>query len=82
MQRRGGDYHPKKEKQQMNDEKQPVKLDKIRLTKTYSMVLGDVTRVKDVAELLGKSDAAVLSLAIRAFYFQTFPNEQPVKSDA
>jgi hypothetical protein len=67
----------------MNDEKQPVvKLDEIRLTKTYSMVLGDVTRVKDMAEFLGKSDAAVLSLAIRAFYFQTFPNEQPVKSDA
>jgi hypothetical protein len=65
----------------MNDEKQPVvKPDEIRLTKTYSMVLGDVTRVKDIAEFLGKSDAAVLSLAIRAFYLQTF-QEQPVKSD-
>ena len=64
----------------MNDEKQPVKPDEVRLTKTYSMVLGDVTRVKDMAEFLGKSDAAVLSLAIRAFYFQTF-QEQPVKRD-
>jgi hypothetical protein len=65
----------------MNDEKQPVvKPDEVRLTKTYSMVLGDVTRVKDMAEFLGKSDAAVLSLAIRAYYYQTF-QEQPVKND-
>jgi hypothetical protein len=61
-------------------QQEAVKPDEIRLTKTYSMVLGDVTRVKDMAEFLGKSDAAVLSLAIRTFYYQTF-QEQPVKSD-
>lgn len=53
--------------------------DKVKQTKTYSISVGDVTRVKDMGEFLGMSDAAVLSKAIRLMYFQTFSNE-PVKN--
>ena len=60
------------------EEKTTFDPDKVKTTKTYSMVHGDVTRVKDMGEFLGLSDAAVLSKAIRLMYFQTFPNE-PVK---
>lgn len=53
-----------------------VNPDTTRTTKTYSMTLGDITRVKDMAAFTGKSDAGILHEAIGVLYAQMFPGEK------
>jgi len=58
----------------MQDEKTiPFDPEKVRQTKTYSITMADVARVKEMGEFLGVSDAEVLHRAIAKLYGELFP---------
>lgn len=44
-----------------------------KMTKTYSITVGDVIRIKKAAERLGVSDAEALHRAVELLTAQTFP---------
>jgi len=54
------------------DEQQTVPFDpdKIKQTKTYSISMGDVARVKEMGAWQGESDAEILHRAIMLLYGQ------------
>lgn len=47
--------------------------EKVKQTKTYSISLADVARVKEMGEFVGVSDAEVLHRAIAKLYGELFP---------
>lgn len=57
----------------MDEQTTPFDPDRVKQTKTYSISMGDVARVKEMGEFLGMSDASILSKAIRELYYDTFP---------
>lgn len=62
------------------DEQQTVPFDpdEVKTTKTYSMSLGDVARIKEIGKELGLSDASALSKAVKLLYGKVFPESAKV----
>lgn len=52
------------------DEQIAIDPEKVKMTKTYSMSLADVNKIKEMAEKKDTSDAAIMHQAINLLYNQ------------
>ena len=62
------------------DEENKIDPERVKMTKTYSMSLADVNKVKEMAEMVPTTDAAIMHQAINLLYNQKmFPVMGEVK---